>query len=116
METKAVLLIILTALGIYVAPSAFLGGLFMAIVLAYAVMIYSPPENKLSLWGTVLLAFVASTTIAQIHQSFLKAIPLQFAMGIAGAMSKPLLNSIILIGDKLPINLSKIIDKKLEKK
>lgn len=108
MEVKVFIASILAALGVFVAPDAYLGGLFICSALAYAAMIFSPPEGRLSFWSTMFLAFLAGTTVAQLHGHFFKTLPLQPLMGLAGAISRPLMKAVMTFGASLPERVMKI--------
>ncbi len=89
-EVKAFAAFVLLALGITAPLPDVVGGMMIALGACYAVMIVTPPENRMTLWGTLVSGFIFSiiAAIAHPHIFFVHSLPLQLVMAAAGALSR----------------------------
>lgn len=99
-EIKAILAAIVIALGIAAPLPDFIGGMIIGLGLCYGVLIISDPESRLSLWATLFIGFMCAILAAILHPHIplVRNFPLQATMGIAGALSKPIMESSISFG------------------
>lgn len=94
-ELKVVLAGLIVALGITAPLPDFLGGMIIGLGLCYGVMIISDPGSRLSLWSTLFIGFMCAILAAILHPhiALLRAFPLQAVMGVAAALSKPIMEA-----------------------
>lgn len=99
-ELKAALAGVIVALGITAPLPDFIGGMIIGLGLCYGVMIISDPASRLSLWATLFIGFMCAIFAAIMHPhiTMLKAFPLQAVMGVAAALSKPIMEASIQFG------------------
>lgn len=92
---KTLLVFVLAAFGIVVPVPDFIGGLFIGIAVCYGAMIYSPPEGRRSLLATLFVGWLACIMCAIFypHIDAINWLPLQACMGLAGGLSRPLVES-----------------------
>lgn len=88
MESKAVFLLVLGALGVAAPLPEFIGGLVFCMVAAYLMFYFKPPDDKKTLWGTLALALIAGLLTANIHRSIFPAWDLRLMMASGGALSR----------------------------
>lgn len=103
MELKVFLAAVLLAFGIAVPLPAFAAGAFICAAGAYAAMIFLPPETKVSLWKTLVAAGVIGLLFAMAHGAFtfVRVVPLQLGMGVAGVLSRCLILAFAAYGEGL---------------
>lgn len=99
-EIKAIMAAIIVALGIAAPLPDVIGGMIIGLGSCYGVMIVSDPATRHSLWATLFIGFMCAILAAILypHIAMLRAFPLQAVMGIAAAMSKPILEASISFG------------------
>lgn len=105
-ELKAVLAAIFLAFGIVVPMPEFLAGMFLGLGSCYAVMIFTPPPNRRSLWATLFVGFLSALLVAILHPHAKGLwlwgwLPLQVQMAAAGAVSRGLAEACISFGQGL---------------
>lgn len=86
----AALAFLLMALGIQGEPSEFLGGIFMSIAGGYLAAWWWPPEDKKDMRLTVATAVIFALFIAIVYPqfTFINQWPLPGVMGLAGFLSR----------------------------
>jgi hypothetical protein len=99
-ELKAILAIVIVALGITAPLPDFLGGMIIGFGACYGIMIVSNPASRLSLWATLFIGFLCAIFAAILHPhiALIRGFPLQAVMGIAAALSKPIMEALISFG------------------
>jgi len=98
MLEKSIVVAILAGLGILAPLPSIVAGLFLCLAGAYAALIVSPPEDRLSLVSTIIIAIQAGILVAIAHPQLLSFIPIQLAMGIAGIISRPIIKGVLSFG------------------
>jgi len=90
LELKMGFLTALAALGIFAPLPDVLGGMMVGLAASYAAFIVSPPADRMNLWGTLFVGFVVAllAAIAHPHIPLAEDLPLQLVMGLAGCLSK----------------------------
>lgn len=92
LEVKGLLAALLLAFGIAAPVPEFIAGLSLCIGGAYLALLWRPPEEKGSLWATIVTALVIGMIAAIAHASipFLKSWSFHLIMGGAGLLSRPI--------------------------
>ncbi len=99
-ELKAILVGVVIALGITAPLPDFLGGMIIGLGACYGVMIISDSASRLSLWATLFIGFLCAIFAAILHPhiALIRGFPLQAVMGVAAALSKPIMEASITFG------------------
>jgi|TARA_R100000049_G_C1950630_1_gene98132 peptidoglycan/LPS O-acetylase OafA/YrhL len=90
-EMKGVLVWIALALGVAAPLPDLIGGMIVGLAAAYASMLFTPPESRLTVWSSLFAGLVVClvAAIAHPHLPFgLAAWPLQLVLALAGASSR----------------------------
>lgn len=90
-EIKSLLIWFAMAFGIAAPLPEFMGGMIVGLAAAYASMIFTPPESRLTVWSSLFAGLVVCmiAAIAHPHLPFgIHAWPLQLVLALAGACSR----------------------------
>lgn len=90
-ELKALLAWVALALGIAAPLPEFIGGMIVGLAAAYASMLFTPPESRLTVWSSLFAGLVVCLIAAIAHPYLPFGVhewPLQLVMGLAGASSR----------------------------
>lgn len=90
-ELKGMLAWLAIALGVAAPLPEFIGGMIVGLAAAYASMIFTPPESRMTVWSSLFAGLVVCllAAIAHPHLPFgIPEWPLQLVMGLAGASSR----------------------------
>lgn len=90
-ELKALLAWLAIAFGIAAPLPEFLGGMIVGVAAAYASMLFTPPESRMTVWSSLFAGLVVCmiAAIAHPHLPFgVDAWPLQLVLALAGASSR----------------------------
>jgi hypothetical protein len=91
LELKAVMLGLLMAFGIVAPIPDFMGGMMLGLGACYGAMLFTPPDDRLTLVGTLFAGFLSCVIIAIAHPHLpfgADKLPIQLIMALAGAMSR----------------------------
>lgn len=90
-ELKALLITIALSLGIAAPLPTFVGGMIVGLAATYGAMLFTPPENRMTVWSTLVAGLVVCLVFAIAHPHLplgLDEWPLQLVMALAGAASR----------------------------
>lgn len=102
-EIKAIIAALIIGLGVAIPMPDFLGGVFIGVGCAYAVMIFKAPENRQSLWATLFVAVlcIIMAAIAYEHLPWISELKPQVVLGAAGGLSSYLVLATMSFGEGL---------------
>ena len=102
-ELNAVLAFLMFALGITIPMAPFIGGMSIALGCCFAVMAMRPLESRRSIWLTLFMGALSALLVAVLHPAatgvwLWGGLPLQAQMGVAGALSQALWETMLAFG------------------